>query len=134
MNLTFDKPKSFGPFELLEKVGRGGTATVYKARQKSNGRIVALKMGDRLLSLDESNFARFKREFTIIRHIRHPNLVEALEFAEENQVPYLVLEFVEGQTLDQRLREKGPMRDFGAHPYQPLFFAPAEGLRKLTNR
>src|SRR5258708_39259244 len=98
MSLPFDKPKNFGPFELLEKVGRGATATVYKARQKTDGRIVALKMGARLLSLEESNFARFEREFTIIRHLRHPNLVEALEFGEENQVPYLVLEFVEGQT------------------------------------
>jgi serine/threonine protein kinase len=109
MDLPFDKPKSFGPFELLKKVGRGVTATVYKARQKSTGRIVALKMGARLLSLKESNFARFKREFTIIRDLRHPNLVEALEFGEENRVPYLVLEFVEGQTLEQRLRDKGPM-------------------------
>jgi len=128
MSLPFDKPKNFGPFQLLEKIGRGGTATVYKARQKTTGRIVALKMGARLLSLDKANFARFKREFTIIRHLRHPNLVEALEFGEENQVPYLVLEFVEGQTLQERLSDKGPMPLAEA---VSVILQVAEGLRIL---
>jgi len=92
MKHQFDSSKTFGPYGLLERIGRGATATVYKARRQSDDRVVALKMGARLLSVDEASFARFKREFTIIRNIRHPNLVEALDFGEVNHVPYLILE------------------------------------------
>jgi serine/threonine protein kinase len=109
MNHLLDKPKSFGPFDLLERVGRGATATVYKAQRRSDGQIVALKLGARMLASDEANFARFKREFTKIRHMRHPHLVEALNFGEEKHVPYIVMEYIEGQNLEQRLQEQGPM-------------------------
>jgi serine/threonine protein kinase len=100
---------AFGPFDLLEKVGRGGSATVYKARRRSTGAIVAVKIGTRQLALNATNFERFRREFTEICHLRHPYLVSALEFGEEQQVPYLVLEFVDGQNLQQRLQETGPL-------------------------
>jgi serine/threonine protein kinase len=128
MKQLFDQPKNFGSFELLERVGRGATAMVYKARQKSDGRLVALKMGARLLSTDAPNFARFKREFTKIRPLRHPHLVEALDFGEEKKVPYLVLEFVDGPTLEQRLREKGPLPLSEA---LPIILQMASGLQLI---
>ena len=96
-------------FELLEKIGQGSTATVYKARQRATGELVAVKLGGGLLAVDRAVLERFKREFTVIRHLRHPNLVGALEFGEENQVPYLVLEYVDGPSLEKRLRDDGPM-------------------------
>ena len=128
MNISFEKPKNFGPFELLGRVGRGATSNVYKARQKSDGQIVALKMGARQLSLDEESFTRFKREFTIVQHLRHSNLIETLEFGEEKQVPYLVLEFVEGVSLERLLHDKGVMPLVES---AELILQVAEGLRFL---
>jgi serine/threonine protein kinase len=124
----FDSPKSFGPFELLEKVGRGGVATVYKARHKTSGNIVAIKIAPRMLALDPGNFERFKREFTTIRHLRHPHLVEALDFGEEKNVPYLVQEFVAGLSLENRLQRAGPV---AVPEALSLILQVADGLRYL---
>jgi serine/threonine protein kinase len=104
-----DEKKAFGPFDLLEKIGRGGSATVYKAQRRDTGEIVAVKIGARQLALDEDGFERFKREFTVICHLRHPHLVGALEFGELKRVPYLVLEFIEGISLEQKLSQQGPL-------------------------
>jgi tRNA A-37 threonylcarbamoyl transferase component Bud32 len=119
--------KAFGRFELLNKLGRGATATVYKARDRSNGQIVAIKIGSRQLALETRDLARFKREFTAVSHLRHPHLVAALDLGEEHQVPYLVLEFVDGVTLEKRL-EDGPMT---VQEALPVIAQVADGLRFL---
>src|SRR5579871_6018220 len=96
-------------FDLLEKLGQGSTATVYRARQRGTGEVVAVKVGAGLLTLDQAVLERFKREFTVIRHLRHPNLVGAFEFGEENDIPFLVLEYVNGPSLEKNLQEEGPL-------------------------
>jgi serine/threonine protein kinase len=115
-------------FELLEELGQGSTATVYKARQRASGEVVAVKLGAGLLTLDQAVLERFRREFTVIRHLRHPNLVAALEIGEENQIPYLVLEYVNGPSLEKRLQEEGPMPPADA---LAVILQVAEGLRFL---
>jgi serine/threonine protein kinase len=123
-----DSPESFGAYELLEQIGCGGTATVYRARRRDNGQLVALKIGAQLLALAPASLQRFKREFTVMRDLRHPSLVRALEFGEMGQVPYLVLEFVTGLSLDKVLQQDGPLPLSRA---VRVFLQIAEGLRFL---
>src|SRR4051794_35038180 len=87
------KPKYFGAFELFEKIGRGNTSVVFKAQHRTSSDIVALKIGVPLVSLDQVSFERFRREFTIIRYITHPHLVQVLKFGEFRGFPFLVQEF-----------------------------------------
>ena len=103
-------PTTLGPLQILESIGRGGMASVHKARHLDTGQLVAVKIGHRFLALDPTNFERFKREFTAVRELRHPHLVETLDFGETDGVPYLVLEFVPGQNLEQRLKRPGARR------------------------
>jgi serine/threonine protein kinase len=121
-------PKIIGGYEILGKVGKGGAATVYKARPVGGGAIVALKQGHRELAMNPAARERFKREFTGLRDLRHPSLVRPLDFGESDDVPYLILEFVPGQTLEQRLKERGPLPQ--AEAIQ-VFRQVAEGLRYL---
>jgi serine/threonine protein kinase len=117
-------PKTIGPFELLERIGRGGAASVYKARHP-DGRIVAVKLVHRFMALDPTNLERFKREYSTIAELRHPNLVQTLDFGEIDEIPYLVLEFVPGQNLDQRLKQRGPLP---IHEALTVFGQVARGL------
>ena len=128
MNCLLESPKTIGPFELLEVLGRGGTATVFKARHVPTGKIVAAKVGTGFLALEPAALERFKREFTAISQLRHPNLVRALALGKEKGVPYLVLEFVPGQNLQQRLKCNGPLVREEA---TSIFLQVAEGLRYL---
>jgi len=121
-------PKIFGRFEVLELLGRGGCATVYKARDISSSQIVALKIGPSFLELDEDGLARFHREFTVIHVLEHPHLVRALEMGDHHGVPYIVMEYVAGQNLEQRLLERGCLAPEEA---TRIFVQAAEGLRYL---
>jgi serine/threonine-protein kinase len=123
-------PQTVGAFEILEPLGRGGMAAVYKARDSETGQLVAIKIGHRFLALDPTNFERFKREFTAVRELRHPHLVETLDFGEAGGLPYLVMEFVAGQSLEKRLRQ-GPLPLSGA---LAVFGQVAEGLQFLHQR
>src|SRR5262245_10561577 len=121
-------PKIFGRFEVLELLGRGGCATVYKARDISSSQIVALKIGPSFLELDEDGLARFHREFTVIHVLEHPHLVRALEMGDHHGVPYIAMEYVAGQNLEQRLLERGCLAPEEA---TRIFVQAAEGLRYL---
>src|SRR5581483_6329696 len=88
-------------YEILSQLGEGGMGVVYKARQKSLNRVVALKM---ILSRGrnaDQMIARFRQEAEAIARLQHPNIVQVYEFGEEEGVPYFALEFVEGGSLDR---------------------------------
>jgi serine/threonine protein kinase len=123
-----DIPKAFGAYEVLEPIGQGATATVYKVRHKLWGSIAALKVGPSFLMLDPRAIERFRRELTVMRPLAHPNIVRALAQGEQDGLPYLVLEYVPGQNLGQRLQEKGSLTPAEA---LPIFLQVAEGLRYL---
>jgi len=128
MNTVMDIPKSFGPFEVLEAIGQGGSATVYKVRHASTEMIAALKVGPSNLMLEPGAVERFRREFTVIRPLDHPNVVRALAQGEQDGVPYIVLEYVPGENLDDRLKQKGALT---VEEAVALFVQVAEGLRYL---
>ncbi|MCB9595099.1 MAG: protein kinase [Sandaracinaceae bacterium] len=88
-----------GRFELLARAGAGGMGEVWKARDLRTDRTVALK---RILR-DDGDVARFSRESRLLERVRHPALVGHVEHGEHGGRPYLVMEWVEGEALDERL-------------------------------
>ncbi len=98
-----------GRYEFLGKLGSGGMGIVYKARKMSSGKLVAIKT---LLPISASAAAaeRFEVEAELLSRLRHPNIVTLLEFGTmDNDVPYMVLEFAEGRTLEEVLAEEGQL-------------------------
>jgi serine/threonine protein kinase len=119
---------SIGPFDLLEVIGRGATATVYKARHRPTGKIAAVKVGSNSVGLDANALERFRREFTVIRRMRHPNLVRPLAFGVEGEGPFVVLEYMAGQSLEERIKVSGALAFRQA---THIFLQVAEALRYL---
>ncbi len=93
-----------GQYELREVIRRGGMATVYKAHQPSLDRWVAVKVLER--SGDPQFVARFRREARAVAQLLHPNIVPVFDYGEEDDRPYLVIQYVEGgQTLGDLMGE-----------------------------
>jgi serine/threonine-protein kinase len=96
----------FGDFEVLGELGRGGMGVVYKARQRSLNRMVALKM---ILTGEHSGpreRARFRAEAEAVARLQHPNIVQIYEVGELQDRPYFALEYVDGGSLSQRIGGK----------------------------
>ena len=96
-------------YKILGVLGRGGMATVYKARQLGTKRLVAVKVIDRRLAGDREIVARFRQEQALGGRLRHPNLIAVYEAGRAAGRPYLVMEVVEGGNLDELLGRSGPL-------------------------
>jgi WD40 repeat protein/serine/threonine protein kinase len=97
-------PPTISGYEILGLLGRGGKGVVYKARQIQLNRLVALKM---ILSgphASVSDVMRFMGEAEAVAHLHHPNIVQIYEVNQHEGLPYCVLEYVEGGSLQQKLR------------------------------
>jgi serine/threonine protein kinase len=104
---------SVGNYEVVEKIAEGGMGSVYKGRHQTTGKIVAIKtiklpdsVPDR-----ETLLRRFEQEFRATLSLEHPNIVRALDFGWEEGAPYLVLEFIDGQTLGERIDREGRLTE-----------------------
>lgn len=103
MDLTGRK---LGKYELVERLGRGGMAEVYKAFQPGVERFVVIKVLHSHL-LDSANLsARFKREARAIGQLQHNHIVRVIDFDIEEEMQYLVMEYIQGGTLREYLQEK----------------------------
>lgn len=105
-NMSSLTGKTLGNYRVMEQIGRGGMATVYKAYQPSLERYVAIKIIHELLAAqDEQFFKRFQREAKAVAALRHPNIVQVFDFGIEGNVPYMVMEYLEGRSLKAELNE-----------------------------
>jgi eukaryotic-like serine/threonine-protein kinase len=96
---------SLGPYEVLEFLGAGGMGEVYRARDATLNRDVALKVRSEAFAPDSDRLARFKREAHVLASLNHPNIAAIYGLEESNGVPALVLELVEGPTLADRIAQ-----------------------------
>jgi len=106
--MPFAIGENVGPYRIVEQLGRGGMATVFKAYHAALDRYVAIKVLHPAFQEDPNFLARFQREARIVAKLDHPNIVPIYDFSEHRGHPYLVMRFVEGETLKARLR-RGPL-------------------------
>ena len=93
-----------GRYELLQRIGSGGMSVVYKAKDRALGRIVAIKMMHESFTSDEGFLKRFQQEAHAAANLAHPNIVTVHDIGQDGFKHFIVMEFVEGQTLKQIIR------------------------------
>jgi serine/threonine protein kinase len=94
-------------YEILQRLGEGGMGAIYLAEEKSLGRRVAIKVMAGKFSAEEQARARFAREARALATIEHANVVRVYSFGEVDGQPYLAMEYVDGETLADRIRRLG---------------------------
>ncbi|MFI5118334.1 MAG: protein kinase, partial [Terriglobales bacterium] len=106
--MALNSGTKLGAYEIVAPLGAGGMGEVYRARDTKLGRDVALKLLPPLFTADADRVARFEREARLLASLNHPHIGAIYGFEEAGNAPALVLELVEGDTLDDRLR-RGPL-------------------------
>jgi len=98
-----------GTYEVLELLGRGGMAEVYKGRHPRLDRTVAIKILSASLATDADFRQRFEREARAVAALRHPNIVQMFDFGDVDETYYMVMEYIDGANLASYLHETGSM-------------------------
>ncbi|MEM9693706.1 MAG: serine/threonine-protein kinase, partial [Myxococcota bacterium] len=97
-------------YRIERVVGQGGMGAVYHATQTDTGVPVALKLLLKHFSSSEVELKRFQREAALVQRIRHPNIVQLLDFGTtEKDQAFIAFELLDGQSLNQVLKEQGPI-------------------------
>jgi hypothetical protein len=99
-------------YQIEELLGRGGMSEVYKSTDPNLRRTVAVKLIHAHLSEDAQFVSRFEEEATAVAQLRHPNIIQVFDFANDDQTYYMVLEFIPGETLQDRLKR---LNETGRH-------------------
>ena len=121
-----------GRYIILDRIGSGSMGRVYKAHHQMMDRVVALKIIAPEIASNEKVVARFQREMKLVGRLDHPNVVRAFDADQINKVLYIVMEYVPGQSLGERLK-KGPipaaeMFDYAAQAALGLAHAHEQGI------
>jgi hypothetical protein len=98
--------KTVGKYRIVARLGRGGMAEVYKAFQPGLDRYVAIKVMHAFMVSDEGFVHRFEREALNTGRLRHPNIVQALDFDREGEMYYMVMEYIDGPTLKNEIKAR----------------------------
>lgn len=98
-----------GKYKIYDKVGGGGMAEVYLARDITKGQIVALKILREQYTQGADYVERFKREAESAMKLNHENICAVMDFGSEDQTYYMVMEFIEGKTLTSMIEQQGPL-------------------------
>lgn len=115
--------KSLGQFRIVERIGAGGMATVFKAYQSTLDRYVAVKVLPTYHARDPVFVKRFGQEARSVAKLAHPNIVQIHDFGSEGDITYIVMEYVDGGTLKDRLKMALPVAEAADYIIQA-----AEGL------
>ncbi|MDG3003012.1 serine/threonine-protein kinase [Paludisphaera mucosa] len=121
-----------GRYVILDRIGSGSMGRVYKAHHQMMDRVVALKIIAPEIAANERVVARFQREMKLVGRLDHPNVVRAFDADRANRVLYIVMEYVNGESLGDRLR-RGPipapeMIDYAAQAALGLAHAHSQGM------
>ncbi len=103
------QPTKIGRYEVIERVGRGGMGAVYLGRDTVLEREVAIKVMSADFAADDTSRPRFYREARAAAKLQHRNIVTIFEFGEEDDTPFIVMEFLRGQDLSKRMRAEPPL-------------------------
>jgi serine/threonine protein kinase len=114
-SMPLDAPEpalqTVGNYDLIEKVAEGGMGSVYKARHRNSGQIVAIKIVASHITGNQVLLKRFEQEYKAAQQLDHPNIVKALEFGTSGSTPFLVMEFVQGESLGRKIEREGRMAE-----------------------
>ena len=107
--MALDAGTRLGPYEILAPIGAGGMGEVYRAQDTRLNRVVAIKVMPPHFALDEEMKQRFDREAQTIASLNHPNICVLHDVGKEVDHDFIVMEFLDGETLDERLeRARNP--------------------------
>ncbi|HKA06955.1 MAG TPA: serine/threonine-protein kinase [Gemmataceae bacterium] len=106
--------QKIGDYEILEKIAEGGMGAVYKARHQVTGDLVAIKVLPPTTYRNPILLRRFEQEYRAAAAIDHPNVVRAIDFCANGPAPFLVMEFVDGESLGAKVDRNGPMTEDAA--------------------
>src|ERR1700754_3331021 len=96
-------------YRLEARIGAGGMSTVYRATNETLERQVAIKLMNREIATDSDQLERFRREARSVAQLSHPHIVGVIDAGEDAGRPYIVFEYVEGETLKERIRRLGEL-------------------------
>lgn len=102
---------SIGKYTITRKIGEGGMASVYEARHEMLGTKVAIKVLNPILSANEQIRERFKNEAKLMASLNHKNITRIIDFDEQPNQLSIILEFLEGEDLDEKIKRQGALPD-----------------------
>src|SRR5919108_2037220 len=125
-----------GRYRLESKLGSGGMSTVFLARDETLERWIAIKVLHREISDQPDQIERFRREARAVAQVSHPNVVAVIDAGEDGGYPYIVFEYVEGETLKQRIDPLGrpPLHEAAAYAIEIARGLGTAHLRRLVHR
>jgi serine/threonine protein kinase len=108
---TAKAPRTIGKYRIVGLLGAGGSCRVYKGHNEKTGEFVAIKVLQADLANNPVQIKRFELEFGVTRLIDHPHLARVLQFGRTEGKPYIVMEFIDGRTLGERIRREGALAE-----------------------